>query len=73
MIKGEPGSGKSILAVYLAKCFVSLEYKPLQKIGVVLPMTSLIVRLKRCLKMWTVLKTAWFMDQAKWLEVKNSI
>lgn len=41
VIKGEPGSGKTILAVYLAKYFKSHEYKPLQKIGVVLPMTSL--------------------------------
>jgi len=41
VIKGEPGSGKTILAVYLAKYFKSHEFKPLQKIGVVLPMTSL--------------------------------
>ncbi len=41
VVKGEPGSGKTILAVYLAKYFASHEYMPLPKIGIVLPMTSL--------------------------------
>ena len=50
VIKGEPGSGKTILAVYLAKYFVSHEYKPLQKIGVVLPMTSLRGTVKKVFK-----------------------
>lgn len=50
VIKGEPGSGKTILAVYLAKYFVSHEYKPLQKIGIVLPMTSLRSTVKKVFK-----------------------
>lgn len=50
VIKGEPGSGKTILAVYLAKYFVSHEHKPLQKIGVVLPMTSLRSTVKKVFK-----------------------
>lgn len=50
VIKGEPGSGKTILAVYLAKYFASHEFMPLPKIGIVLPMTSLRGTVKKVFK-----------------------
>lgn len=50
VIKGEPGSGKTILAVYLAKYFASHEFMPLPKIGIVLPMTSLRGTIKKVFK-----------------------
>lgn len=50
VIKGEPGSGKTILAIYLAKYFVSHEYKPMTNVGIVLPMTSLRSTVKKVFK-----------------------
>ncbi len=41
VISGEPGSGKTVLAVYLAKLLISKEETPIKKLGLVLPMTSL--------------------------------
>jgi DUF2075 family protein/DNA replication protein DnaC len=50
VIKGEPGSGKTILAIYLAKYFVSHEYMPMKNVGIVLPMTSLRSTIKKVFK-----------------------
>lgn len=41
IIKGEPGSGKTILAIYLVKYLLSQEKQQQLKIGLVLPQTSL--------------------------------
>jgi len=49
IINGEPGSGKTILAVYLVKYLVSNEEKNL-KIGLVLPQTSLRETVKKIFK-----------------------
>ncbi|MDW7661636.1 MAG: DNA/RNA helicase domain-containing protein [Bacillota bacterium] len=57
VIKGEPGSGKTILAIYLAKYFVSHEQMPLEKVGIVLPMTSLRSTVKKVFRNVTGLKS----------------
>lgn len=41
IINGDPGTGKSVLAVYLAKLLGELEDKPDLKVALIIPMTSL--------------------------------
>ncbi|MCH4887948.1 DUF2075 domain-containing protein [Acidaminobacter sp. JC074] len=50
IIKGEPGTGKTVLAVYLAKYLMSLELDNIKKIGIVVPMVSLRKTVKNVFK-----------------------
>lgn len=50
IISGEPGSGKTVLAVYLAKYLIEDEQFQNFKIGIVVPMTSLRKTLKSVFK-----------------------
>lgn len=47
IIKGEPGSGKTVLAVYLAKYLMSDEKTDKMRIGIVLPQTALRETIKK--------------------------
>lgn len=50
LIKGEPGSGKTILAVFLVKYLMQMKPIESKKIGLVIPMTSLRKTLKAVFK-----------------------
>ncbi|BEP27854.1 DUF2075 domain-containing protein [Helicovermis profundi] len=50
IVQGEPGSGKTILAVYLAKYLLSNGDNSIEKIGLVVPMVSLRGTVKRVFK-----------------------
>jgi hypothetical protein len=50
MIKGEPGSGKTVLAVFLVKYFLQMKKLNDCNIGLVIPMTSLRTTLKAVFK-----------------------
>jgi hypothetical protein len=50
MIKGEPGSGKTVLAVFLVKYFLQMGKLADSNIGLVIPMTSLRKTLKAVFK-----------------------
>ena len=50
LVKGEPGSGKTILAIYLCKFLISEEETKHLKIGLVLPQTSLRGTIKKVFK-----------------------
>lgn len=47
VINGEPGTGKSVLATFLAKYLIESEKNPELKIALVIPMTSLRTTLQR--------------------------
>ncbi|PRR82006.1 DUF2075 domain-containing protein [Clostridium vincentii] len=50
LIQGEPGTGKTIVAIYLMKYLMELEETKHLKIGLVIPMTSLRSTLKKVFK-----------------------
>lgn len=50
MIQGEPGTGKTIVAIYLLKYLIEREETKNLKIGLVIPMTSLRSTLKKVFK-----------------------
>ena len=50
MVKGEPGSGKTVLAVYLVKYFLQMTKLADYHVGLVIPMTSLRKTLKSVFK-----------------------
>lgn len=57
LVQGEPGSGKTILAVYLCKFLMSEDETKNLKIGLVLPQTSLRSTIKKVFKNIKGLKT----------------
>ena len=57
LVQGEPGSGKTILAVYLCKFLMAEEETKHLKIGLVLPQTSLRGTIKKVFKNIKGLKT----------------
>jgi len=59
MVKGEPGSGKTILAVYLVKYLLEDKTNRFNKIGLVVPMTSLRGRLEESSKTLKGYKQKW--------------
>lgn len=58
IIHGEPGSGKTILAVYLAKYILENSNNDIKNIGVVVPMKSLRDTVKKVFKKVKGLKTS---------------
>lgn len=69
IVRGEPGSGKTVLATYLAKFFANHEHMPLQDVGVVLPMTSIRSTVKNVFKHVKGLKRSMVMGPSEVVKI----
>ena len=58
IIQGEPGTGKTIVAIYLLKYLIEMEETKNLKVGLVVPMTSLRATLKKVFKTINGLKAS---------------